>query len=161
MAVTISGSGQLPTQIVQIVKTDVFTTSSTSFVDITGLSATITPRSASNRILVIISAYAGPNGSNFTCFGKLVRGATDIAIGDARGSATRASFSSSYPTGNNSAFWGLNFLDSPATTSPITYKVQAAAESGSTLTLGGSSGSGNSFNQNTPIILTLMEIAYA
>ena len=39
-------------QVVSVTKTDSFTTSSSSFVDITGLSATITPSSASSKILV-------------------------------------------------------------------------------------------------------------
>ena len=41
-------------QVVQSVKTDTFSTSSSSFTDITGLSATITPSSNSNKILVIL-----------------------------------------------------------------------------------------------------------
>ena len=161
MAVTINGSGQVPVQVIQTVKTDVFTTSSTSFVDVTGLSATITPKSASNKILVIVSSYSSPNLGNYTIFGKLVRGATDIAIGDARGSTTRCSFNSSYPNSSVATAWGTSFLDSPATTSATTYKVQAAAESGSTATVGGSSSSANSYNTSVPTVLTLMEIAYA
>lgn len=161
MAVTIAGSGQVPTQIIQTVKTDVFTTTSTSFVDVTGLSATITPRSSSNRILVIVSGYASPSGSNYAILGKLVRASTDIALGDARGSSTRASFGVSQSAIQNSSFFGVTFLDSPATTSATTYKVQAAVESGGTLLFGGSYNSNASYNTSTPITLTLIELAYA
>jgi hypothetical protein len=145
-------------QVVQTVKTDVFTTSSTSFVDVTGFSASITPTSATNKILVIASCYASPSLANYAILGKLVRASTDIAIGDARGSSTRVTFSTSTSSGNYSSFLGVTFLDSPATTSLTTYKVQVAAESGSTLLVGGSYASAASYNGSSPIILTLMEI---
>ena len=145
-------------QVVQTVKTDIFTTSSTSFVDVTGFSASITPTSATNKILVIASCYASPSLANYAILGKLVRGSTDIAIGDARGSSTRVTFSTSASSANWSSFFGVTFLDSPATTSSTTYKVQVAAESGSTLLIGGSYVSGASYNGSSPIILTLMEI---
>lgn len=145
-------------QVVQTVKTDVFTTSSTSFVDVTGFSASITPTSATNKILVIASCYASPSLANYAILGKLVRGSTDIAIGDARGSSTRVTFSTSASSTNWSSFFGVTFLDSPATTSSTTYKVQVAAESGSTLLVGGSYTSSASYNGSSPIILTLMEI---
>ena len=146
-------------QVVQTVKTDVFTTSSTSFVDVTGLSASITPTNATSKVLVIVSGYASPSGSNYAILGKLVRASTDIALGDARGSSTSASFGVSQSATQNSSFFGINFLDSPATTSSTTYKVQAAVESGGTLLFGGSYNSNASYNTSTPITLTLMEIA--
>lgn len=43
-------------QVVQITKTDTFSTSSTTMTDITGLSVSITPSSASNKILVFMNA---------------------------------------------------------------------------------------------------------
>jgi hypothetical protein len=159
MAVTIQGSGQVPVKIVQTVKTDVFTTTSTSFVDVTGLSATITPTSASNRILVIFSGNVSPSSANYLMLGKLVRGVTDIALGDARGSSTRVTFSTSAGSANWSNFFGVNFLDSPATTSPITYKVQVAVEAGATLLIGGSFTNSASYNGSSPTIITLMEIS--
>jgi len=161
MSVSISGSGQVPTQIVQTVKTDVFTTSSTSFVDVTGVTATITPRSASNKILVIVSSYVSPSSTNYAILGKLVRNSTDIAIGDARGSSTRCSFGASTGSANLASFFGITFLDSPATTSATTYKIQVAAESGSTMLIGGSNATTGIYNTSTPIVLTLMELAYA
>jgi hypothetical protein len=39
-------------QVVQTTKTDTFTTTSTSFTDVTGLSVSITPSSASSKILI-------------------------------------------------------------------------------------------------------------
>ena len=46
-----SGGGII--QVVQTVKTDDASTTSNSYTDITGLSVTITPRSTSNKILII------------------------------------------------------------------------------------------------------------
>jgi hypothetical protein len=161
MAVTIKGSGQLPVQVIQTAKTDTFTTTSAmpTFVDVTGLSATITPSSSSNKVLVTVTGTFGIGNANYTLAVNLVRGSTSIAIGDARGSSTRC-FAGTLIVGTSGAEnFSVCFLDSPATTSATTYKVQLAVESGSTATLGGSSASGGAFNVSTPSIITLMEIS--
>ena len=49
-------------QVVSTVKTDVFTTSSQSLVDITGLSVTITPSATSSKILVLYNVQIASNG---------------------------------------------------------------------------------------------------
>jgi hypothetical protein len=56
-----SGVGGKVLQVVQTVKSDTFSSSSATFVDITGLSASITPSSASNKILVMVSLNIGSN----------------------------------------------------------------------------------------------------
>jgi hypothetical protein len=84
--------------ITQVVSTTLTTTVSISaatagtFYDVSGLSATITPSSASNKIMVItqISHSARSSGTN-TTFTRLVRDSTAISIGDGSGSRTRAS----------------------------------------------------------------------
>jgi hypothetical protein len=101
------------------------TITSTSYTD-TGLSASITPTSASSKILVLVSQ---PTSilifSNVTITGplRLLRGSTDIstlapAIGIQAG------------TGSNGLIYtatvlSMNYLDSPNTTSAITYKTQS------------------------------------
>jgi hypothetical protein len=163
MAVTIRGSGQLVVQMVQTAKTDTFTTTSAipTFVDVTGVSATITPTSASNKILVTVTGFYGVANANYSNAFNLVRDSTSIAIGDTRGSTTRAFGGGNLPSTVASAAFTVCFLDSPATTSATIYKLQAAVESGSTITVGGSSRSDIAQAISTPTIITLQEIAYA
>jgi hypothetical protein len=113
-------------QVVTTFKSDTFTTSTgNTWVDITGLSATITPTSATSKVLILTSlVMQGKNGQN-GAFAKLVRGATDIGIGDAAGSRTRTTFDTYISDDDD--YGGQNghmYLDSPATTSATTYKWQ-------------------------------------
>jgi hypothetical protein len=110
-------------QVVSTLKTDSFSTTSTTFVDVTGVSVTITPSSASSTVLVIVSGVNGSNGvDNFTPI-NLVRGSTAIAqsTGNANFAATLNLINQS--TGITLPF-SIVFLDSPATTSATTYKIQ-------------------------------------
>ena len=147
-------------QVVQTVKTSVFTTSSAmpTFADITGLSATITPTSASSKVLVTVTGVMGSVTNGYAMAVNLVRGSTSIAIGDARGSTTRcfAGGTSTTADGRSST---VCFLDSPATTSATTYKVQLGAETGGTAIIGGCSDTSQSYHFSTPTIITLQEIA--
>jgi hypothetical protein len=94
--------------------------SSTTYAD-TGLTATITPTSATSRIYVQITApflkNAG-NASNGVKY-RIMRGATEIAAWPETSLQTGTAI-------NNSATFGLNYVDSPATTSATTYKLQFA-----------------------------------
>jgi hypothetical protein len=119
-------------QVVSTTKTDTFSTTSSSFVDITGLSATITPRSTSSTILVNFSVNRGASAAALSGF-QLLRGATAICIGDAASLRTRAT-TGAYPgsadTGNAIITSSMIFLDSPATTSATTYKLQVKSDVG-------------------------------
>ena len=113
-------------QVLQTVKTD--TTSTTSidtFVDVSGMSVSITPSSTSSKILVTVdmrvSTFTNRNGVI-----RLVRDSTPIYIGDSAGSrvqvtnAIRITDDAKGEMHTESA----TFLDSPSTTSATTYKVQ-------------------------------------
>jgi hypothetical protein len=91
-------------------------TSSSAFSD-TGLTATITPQSASSLILVMVSqnGLLKQNNTSVTC--RLVRGATTIS-----NFAIEASLTSD--ASNNVTQASVTYLDSPATTSATTYKTQ-------------------------------------
>lgn len=117
-------------QIVSTAKTDTFTTASTSFTDVTGLTVTITPQSATSKILVLAQISASEDFGVSAGFTRLVRGATAIDIGDAAGSRTSASFSPSASNSATALTGSLVFLDSPATTSATTYAIQARTNSG-------------------------------
>jgi hypothetical protein len=102
------------------------TTVSTSTFTDTTLSASITPSSASSKVLVLVSLVSG--GANATTVFqtniKLLRGSTDIW----------APTYPAYPSMNNGGASSvelngpipINYLDSPATTSATTYKMQGS-----------------------------------
>jgi hypothetical protein len=120
-----SGSSGGIIQVRSTTKTDTFQTTSNSFVDITGLSVSITPQSSSNKILVMVHLTGdGRNGQARANF-RMMRGSTAICIGDSAGSRTRSTFgiydSSENHSPDNAS---MAFLDSPATTSSLTYKMQ-------------------------------------
>ncbi len=125
------GGGKI-LQVVSAHKSDTFSqaTSAGTFYDITGLSASITPASSSNKILVLFNINAG-FATGWRGSFRLVRGSTAINIGDASGSVNRAAFSAVF-TGSSSQTEQVssNFLDSPSSTSSLTYKLQLVAEGG-------------------------------
>ena len=117
-------------QVVSTAKTDTFTTASTSFVDVTDLTVTITPQSATSQILVLAQVSSSEDFGVSAGFVRLVRGATAIDVGATAGSRTSASISPSVPNAATAITAGLIFLDSPATTSATTYAIQARTNSG-------------------------------
>jgi len=123
----------IPSGIIQVVSTNLpttFTTTATAYTDITALSVSITPTSATNKVLVLVGFQASVSGDIAVMF-QLVRGSTAIDIGDASGSRTRASFADlQADTLYQYGTFSLNFLDSPATTSATTYKMQMFVNSG-------------------------------
>ena len=114
-------------QVKSVTKTDEFSTSSTSLVDVTGLSVTITPTRSDSKILVMATVNVSTDNDNFM-YGQLVRGSTHIFRGDAVGSRPRRSFM--YYNGTSGSNEGMNatrtitHMDEPATTSATTYKIQ-------------------------------------
>ncbi len=133
MAVTINGSGQVPVQVISATKTDVFSVASSTYTDITGLSVTITPTSSSNRILVFANVLVGTSTSNDFGLLQIVRGSTVIGNNT---SSSFAAYGFSGSAGNASdqqrefSSAGLTILDSPATTSATTYKIQFRTPNG-------------------------------
>ena len=128
-------------QVVSTTKTDAFSASVTTgnFVAVTGLSATITPRSTSSKILVSVSVTgAASTASNAGILDiRLKRGATAIGIADAAGSRPRLS-AGTYATagvGESKTTVATEVLDSPSTTSSTTYSVDLYNLSSTTQTL--------------------------
>jgi len=158
-------------QVKQTVKTSFFSTTTTgSVVDVTGVSVTITPSSSSNKILVSCFGEYG-NGNNDS-FASLFLARTigsgsvngDIAIGDSRGSTTRATMNATLRSGgglshNVSRHFGCEFLDSPNTTDAVEYKLRIYVVQGTPACIGG----GNSDNYNNfvslPTFITAKEVA--
>ena len=132
-------------QVVQGIKTDTFSTSANlqTKAAVTGLSASITPTSATNKILVCLNLMGG--GDRDTTFGgTILRDTTEIGIADASGSRTRNTFGMGIRANYNGIAQGsdwvtgnicCNVLDSPATTSAITYSVKIGGNGSSTVTV--------------------------
>jgi hypothetical protein len=107
--------------IVQVINATTATTATnaTSTYADTNLTATITPKSASNKVFVLISQMAAKNSTNAGsgCWLKLLRdGSLVNEFGNYLGYTNTLI--------NNSVCASFNYLDSPATTSAVTYKTQ-------------------------------------
>ena len=147
-------------QVVQTIKTDTFTsTAFNTWTDITGFNVSITPSSASNKIYVIANVN-GNAGNNSHI--KLVRDSTDICVGASAGSRKQASSGgvlggASADTINNNS---LDFLDSPNTTSSITYKIQFWLHNSQTFYFNRSTNDTDAtYSSRVASTITVMEIA--
>lgn len=152
-------------QVAQAIKSDTFSSATKgSYIAVTGLSVTITPTSASNKVLVTANVTAG-NQNNIVCMFHIYRDGTKITPD---GVSTGLTPSGAYAlfAGGTAGGAGVSmtlpfqFLDSPNTTSSTTYQIYAAVNSSAILNLnvnptaanGGGAPGGNSS-------ITVMEIA--
>lgn len=133
-----AGGGGKVLQVVSATTSTSTSVTSNTFAD-SGLSASITPSSATSKILVLVNQQLSiQRDVKFTAGGiRLLRGATSIYS-----PASTYTFQSYvYASGTFQNFFGvlaaISYLDSPATTSSTTYKTQIATEE----------------NTNVPIIL--------
>jgi hypothetical protein len=113
-------------QVLSTTKTDTFSSTTTgSWLDITGLSVSITPSSTSSKIFIIARITGLGTASQTRMQYRLARDSTAISVGDASGSRLQVSGNELYMA-DADAFLGsiVVFLDSPASTSSITYKPQ-------------------------------------
>ena len=142
-------------------KTDTFSTTSSTMVD-TGLSVSITPTSATSKILVNVSLGSFQNNDgDKRAFMNIVRDSTNVLIGDAAtGHEVTAAVCARSNAGAHHQF-PLSFmvLDSPATTSAVTYKVQASKGSDSGTVYLNSAGTVDSYSGNTASTIIVMEVS--
>lgn len=125
-----------PGHVIQVVEgavTGSSSTQSTSYID-TGLSASITPKFTSSKILVRMDAYAYNSVSGYNNFLMLVRGTTPIGHGGAgntdNDNASAFAIAHCGLDGRDGSF-SVSVLDSPTTTSATTYKIRFRSEAGS------------------------------
>jgi hypothetical protein len=146
-------------QVVSTAKTDSFSTTSASFTAVTGLSASITPRSTSSRVIVFLTLQGGVNSTQ--AYFRLTRGGSAIAIGDDAGSRVRASVQIGGETQFNAqASAGLVFVDSPSSTSSLSYAVETRNQgSGTVFVNRGSTDTDSGDAARTISTITLMEVA--
>ena len=147
-----------PGHVIQVLSTtkvdDHFQSASTSFVDVTGVTLTITPKFVTSKILVTVSGAYGMNTASRMALFNIVRASTNI------GQPTSAKSNSSTRTLYDSSADELHqlhieFLDSPATTSATIYKLQMRSNTTNTLFIGDRV----SEDARQGTTMTLMEIA--
>ena len=154
-------------QVVTVEITDTFTTSSLTFTDVTGLSVSITPTADTSKILVFMDVKAGSfeSGTFSATHLQLLRDSTVIGSGVGAGSRVAAIgmvlTDTRFNTSSDIYSEHSTVLDSPATASAVTYKVQArAALSGDLATINRSgSDADNAATARVASRIILMEVA--
>ena len=119
-------------QVVQTFKNNTASTNSGSFSDISGLTVSITPSATSSKILYTGSLYLAGSGSesNFRLKRTIGGSATDISVSSVLDDNADGSFA--HGGGSRYEGHGWEFLDSPNTTSAITYGIRWRVHSGTT-----------------------------
>ena len=144
-------------QVVSVDKLDTFTTTSTSYVDVTGWTASITPTASNSKVLVFYSATASHDGNAWAGF-QILRGATAIGNGTASGITSPANKAYRDGDSNGGRSVAGMYLDSPATTSATTYKIQVKKSAGTMVVGATYQGQNNADTFNCTTNITLMEV---
>ena len=145
-------------QIKQTIKKDQFTTSQvvgSGYTDLTGLNVTITPTRSDSKILIEAQIYNSNN--NAVNFFRILRGSTFIEqpSGTSSSGANWNAHGFAYFDHSFQDTTVIKILDSPATTSATTYKVQCAC-TGTQLTVNKFYNTSNYYGIST---LTVMEVS--
>ena len=152
-------------QVVNTIKTDAFSTAANmqTKATITGLTATITPKFSTSKILVIMNLLVGATADT-TVGGTIERGSTPIGIADARGNRTRNTFGCGIPSTNNT--WRTHsvsriLVDSPGTNIATTYSVKIGGNGAQTVYINREARDSNNATDTTmgSSSLILMEIS--
>ena len=131
------------------------TVSAGNYEDVPSLNATITPTSTNSKILVTLSGGIGNTAGGNATLLRLYRDSTNIGNGTGGSNASYRFWTGSLgdETYRLNPF-SAQYLDSPSSTSALTYKIQMAAFN-ATGTIGGR---GDDTDYTMPTVLTLMEI---
>jgi hypothetical protein len=120
---TVAGPAGIGANAENAISNTAFSSTSTSYVDITGLEVTFTPSTDTSRVLIMGSITTGLSLDNPVPF-RLMRDSTAIAVGN--DTTMSGDLSSSFRLDTPS----FMFIDSPATDSPVVYKLQGRTLSG-------------------------------
>jgi hypothetical protein len=125
------GGGKIG-QVLQVVKTDTFSsTAANTWTDVTGLTLDITPTATSSKVLAMWQVNGGTGSVNYRFQFRMLRDSTAIGVGDAASNRERTAFNVQTAYSNNVNTTQVNtalYLDSPSSTSALTYKVQMKIE---------------------------------
>lgn len=123
-AVTAASSAVVQVKSTTLTSTFSGTATLGTFMAVTGLTVAITPTSASNKILILANLVCTNNNGGQGLSAILTGGNCASYVGDAAGTRQRSASATSYGTSVYTAQnMVLNYLDSPATTSAITYGI--------------------------------------
>jgi hypothetical protein len=122
----LSGAGKV-LQVVSTTKLDTFSVAGTGIEAVTGLSLSITPSSASNKIFVTANfcGRQGDYGGGWLLYRSASSVATPTSIGSRTGIHSAEYDGQSQATSN----FSLSYLDSPSSTSALTYQIYVNAVS--------------------------------
>ena len=125
-----TGGGGGIVQVKCTTKQDMFSTSSTSFVDITGLNVSITPKFSTSKMLVTVHVFASCEDASML---RLMFDSTAVGNGTASDQdANHQGFAMvRQDDGNLGSGYGIQLLHTPGDTSSHTYKIQGRATSSS------------------------------
>jgi hypothetical protein len=116
-------------QVVQAFKQDTFSVSTNTWTNITGLNVNITPSSTSSRILILSNIFAHGSGNAFL---RMTRNGTVIGAGTPEGNREGVTAGDLYnPEDNKNQIFSMMFVDSPSSTSSVSYWAQTRAEQAS------------------------------
>jgi len=169
MASVIRGNDNFDTaaagKVLQVVSVDYgdryFTTSSS--MTASPLTATITPTSSNSKILVSVSALMASGSGTVSMFWQVRRGSTDVvAPNTSQSLGSRIESFMVYPNGDNNVTRTNTYtiLDSPSSSSAVTYTLYVKGQSGGAAILNGSYNNLNNsaYGHMASSTITLMEI---
>ena len=144
--------------------TDYFTTNSGTYVDVTGMSVSITPKFNTSKILVMVTLRTAMSEDDRWSAYILLRDSQILFDGTAEGSRTQCSMWHipfvGTGTGNTFQNQNMTFLDSPSSTSALTYKLQVKVQSGATAYVNRSMNDANAdYGPRTSSSITVMEVS--
>lgn len=142
LTINSSGHVHIPGSVVQLAEsswTSAFSTSSTTDVAVTNATCNITPKFNDSKILIMLSTVWGMETWNLGIF-SLFRDSTEIGSAGTRGAIRTLQNQVEGGSSSNSGGFGIplniNYVDSPATTSQITYSLKVRADSGGPVHVG-------------------------
>jgi hypothetical protein len=140
-----AGVGGKVLQVVTATNTSQITVSTGSYTWTTNISLAITPSSTSNKILILGSQNLATNQDDKYMNGTFFKNSTNLGHSSFGISGGSLAVGVSFIAAN----WGASYLDSPSSTSEITYHMKGAAQTATGyMNVNGSYGT-----------LTLMEVA--
>ena len=152
--------GGLIKQVKQFRKTDTFesTTALPNTTKVTGLTATIKPKSINSKIMVMVTGAVGINSNNYGSAIQLYRGDEQIDLADIRATETNAVMGSPVTGSGWSHTFSVNYLDSPNSTDEVSYELYLGVEDGATAMLGGTYATNVPSTASVPTNIILMEV---
>ena len=158
------GSNSNAGRIIQLqhtISTGHFSSTSSSYTQFQSLN--ITPKDSNSKIILTSYFASAFTDSNRFAYVRVVRNSTDIGLGASSGNRQRClvDISTGYVDHSNvTTRPKMNvFVDSPGTTSTITYRLKVKLTNGGTLNIGRTPSGSDGNRSNTPYVFTAMEVA--